>query len=261
MRPTVIALLLLLSAAAAALAQPAPDKPNQARPAAAKPAAAGQSPQSGRCDVGVISHLGEKFNVRQVGFTVFGNESNVVSIESWRIDDLVVAKISGALGKRATVRRVAYRKEAFASLETSKLFRDSDAEVGEGVRTLTAGTHCARYLVVTDGTSRYGTTNQVLGGLGIVAGKKPYFTGDLYNLHTLITLRVYDGGTFAMMKRKFATTGESTFMAMIGGPHREVDQSFWPVPPDAAAQNTKLRDAVRDLIGQSLDATLPELPL
>jgi hypothetical protein len=260
MKPTVIALLLLLSAAAAALAQPAPVKPNQTRQAA-KPAAAGQSPQSGRCDVGVISHLGEKFNVRQIGFTVFGNESNEVSIESWRIDDLVVAKISGALGKRATVRRVAYRKEAFASLESSKLFRDIDAEVGEGVRTLTAGTHCARYVVVTDGTSRYGTTNQVLGGLGIVAGKKPYFTGDLYNLHTLITLRVYDGETFALMKRKFATTGESTFMAMIGGPHREVDQSFWPVPPDAAAQNAKLRDAVQGLIGQSLDATLPELPL
>jgi hypothetical protein len=260
MRPTVIALLLLLSAAAASFAQPAPVKPNPTRPAAAKPAAAGQSSQSGRCDVGVISHLGEKFNVRQIGFTVFGNESNAVSIESWRIDDLVVAKISGALGKRA-VRRVAYRKEAFASLETSKLFRDTDAEVGEGVRTLTAGTHCARYVVVTDGTTRYGTTNQTLGGLGIVAGKKPYFTGDLHNLHTLITLRVYDGETFALMKRKFATTGESTFMAMIGGPHREVDQSFWPVPSDAAAQNAKLRDAVRDLIGKSLDATLPELPL
>jgi hypothetical protein len=261
MKLTVIASLLLLSGAAAALAQPAPVNPNQTRQAAAKPSTARQPPQSGHCDVGVISHLGEKFNVRQIGFTVFGNESNEVSIEPWRIDDLVVAKIGGALGKRATVRRVAYRKEAFASLETPKLLRDIDAEVGEGVRTLTAGMHCARHVVVTDGTSGYGTTNQILGGLGIVAGKKPYFTGDLYNLHTLITLRVYDGETFALLKRKFATTGESTFMAMIGGPHREVDQSFWPVPPDAAAQNAKLREAVRDLIGQSLDATLPELPL
>jgi hypothetical protein len=261
MRLTVIALLLLLSGAAAVLGQPAPVNPTQTRQAVAKPATARQPLQSGRCDVGVIPHLGEKFNVRQIGYTVFGNESNKVSIESWRIDDLVVAKIGGALAKRATVRRVAYRKEAFASLETPKLLRDIDAEVGEGVRTLAAGTHCARYVVVTDGTTRYGTSNQILGGLGIVAGKKPYFTGDLYNLHTLITLRVYDGETFALLKRKFATTGESTLMAMIGGPHREVDQSFWPVPPESAAQNAKLRDAVRDLIGQSLDATLPELPL
>ena len=261
MRLTVIAPLLLLSGAAAALAQPAPVNPNQTRQVAAKPATARQPPQSGRCDVGVISHLGEKFNVRQIGFTVFGNETNEVSIEPWRVDDLVVAKIGGALGKRGIVRRVAYRKEAFASLETPKLLRDIDAELGEGVRTLTADTHCARYVIVTDGTSRYGTTNQILGGLGIVAGKKPFFTGDLYNLYTLITLRVYDGETFAMLKRKFATTGESTFMTMIAGPHREVDQSFWPAPLDGAAQNAKLRDAVRDLIGQSLDATLPELPL
>jgi hypothetical protein len=248
-----IALLLLLSGAAASVAQPAPAKP--------KPTATKQVPQGGRCDVGIISHLGEKFHVRQIGITVFGNESNEVSVESWRIDDLVVARITGALGRRATVQRIAYHKEAFASLETMKLFRDIDAEVGESVRTLAAGTHCVRYLIVTDGISGYGGTNQSLDGLGIVAGKKPFFTGDLYNLYTLILLRVYDGETFARLKRKFATTGESTFMTMIGGPHREVDQSFWPAPPDAAVQNAKLRDAVRELVGRSLDATLPELPL
>jgi hypothetical protein len=253
MRRIAIALLLLVSGAAAAVAQTAPGKP---KPAAAKPA-----PQSGHCDIGVISHLGEKFNVRQIGLTVFGNESNEVAVESWRVDDLVAARIAGALGKRASVQRIAYRREAFASLETAKLFRDTDGEVGEGVRTLAAGMHCARYVVVTDGVSGYGTTNQRLDGLGIVAGKKPYFTGDLYNLYTLILLRVYDGETFALVKRKFATTGESNFMAMISGPHREVDESFWPVPPPIAAQNAKLRDAVRDMIGQSLDATLPDLPL
>jgi len=253
MRRIAIALVLFLSGAAASAAQPAPARP--------KPASAKQVPQSGHCDVGVISHLGEKFHVRQIGITVFGNESNEVFVESWRIDDLVVGRIAGALSKRATVRRIPYHKEAFASLETTKLFRDIDAEVGEGVRTLAAGTHCARYLVVTDGISGYGGTNQGLDGLGIVAGKKPYFTGDLYNLYTLILLRVYDGETFTRLKRKFAATGESTFMAMISGPHREVDQSLWPVPPDAAVQNAKLRDAVRELVGQSLDATLPELPL
>ncbi len=253
MRRIAIALVLLLSGAVASFAQPAPAKP---KPAASKPA----SP-SDRCDVGIISHLGEKFHVRQIGYTVFGNESNEVSVESWRIDDLVVARITSALGNRATVRRIAYRGEAFASLETPKLFRSIDAEVGEGVRTLAGGTKCARYVVVTDGISGYGTTNQSLDGLGIVAGKKPYFTGDLYNLHALILLRVYDGGTFALLQRKFATTGESTFMAMIGGPHREVDQSFWPAPPDTAVRNAKLRDAIRELVGKSLDATLPELSL
>jgi hypothetical protein len=43
-----------------------------------------------------------------------------------------------------------------------------------GVRTLTAGTRRACYVVVINGTSGYGTSNQVLGGLGIVAGKRTY---------------------------------------------------------------------------------------
>src|SRR5262245_36965880 len=101
MRRNMIALLLVLGGAAVAMAQSPPVRQNQPKPAAAKQAAAKPAPQSGRCDVGVISHLGEKFHVRQVGYTVFGNESSEVSVDPWRIDDLVVARIAGALGKRA----------------------------------------------------------------------------------------------------------------------------------------------------------------
>jgi len=256
MRRTIIALLLLLNGAAVGATQPAPTKPNLPKTTAAKPAAA----QNGNC-VGVISRLGDKFTVKKVGFTVFGNEENEVPVESWHIDDLVVAKISGLLGKRTAVRRIPYKKEAFASLDTPKLFRDREAEVGEIIRRITAGTRCARYVVVTGSGSSYGTTNQSLGGLGIVAGKKPYFTGDLYNLYALIAVRVYDGETFSLLIRKTASIGQPTFLAMIRGPHREVDESFWPVSPDVAAQNVKLRDAIRELVAQSLDATLPELQL
>ena len=221
MRPTVIALLLLLSGAAAALAQPTPVKPNQTRQAAAKPEAARQSPQSGRCDVGVISHLGEKFNVRQIGFTVFGNESNEVSIESWRIDDLVVAKISGFLNKRATVRCIPYPKDAFAALDTPKLFRNYEAGFGEIVRTVTAGTRCARYVVVPRANETFSTTNQTLGGMGIVyAGVGPL---SAVNLYALFSLRVYDGKTLTLLTRKAASDEQSNFLEVIRGPHRRVD--------------------------------------
>jgi hypothetical protein len=49
-----------------------------------------------------VSQLGEKLTVKKIGYTVFGNEDNEVPVESWRVDDLVIAKISGAL---ATGRR------------------------------------------------------------------------------------------------------------------------------------------------------------
>ena len=261
MRRTIIALLLFLNGVAAALTQPAPAKQNGPKQAAAKQAVPKQgSAQDANC-VGVVSNLGEKFTVKKIGIVVFQNEENEVPIASWHIDDLVVAKISAALGKRATMRRIPYQKEAFASLETPKLFRNPDTDLGEILRTTTGSTRCARYVVVSGGGSSYGGTNQSLGGLGIVAGKKPYFTGDLYNLYTLIVVRVYDGETFSLLTRKMASIGQSTLLAMIHGPHREVDESFWPVSPDVAAQNVKLRDAIRELVAQSLDATLAELKL
>jgi hypothetical protein len=261
MRRTVIALLLLVSAVAAAMAQPAPAKQKPAQPAQAKQAAIKQIPtaQDGKC-VGVVSRLGEKFTVRKIGYTVFGNEENEAPVESWRIDDLIVAKIGGFLNKRAVARRIAYPKDAFASLDAPKLFRNSDADLGEILRTITAGTRCARYVVVTPGVVYYGTTNQTLSGLGIVSSKAPFFTGDLYNLYMFAWLRVYDGETFAVLTRKLASLGQPNFLATIGGPHREVDKSYWPDSPDLA-QNAKLRDAIRELVAQTMDATLPELKL
>jgi hypothetical protein len=73
MRRTVTALLLLLSGAAAAIAQPAPTKQKPPKQAVAK-----QAPQNSHCAVGVVSGLGEKFIVKRIGFTVLGNEENEV---------------------------------------------------------------------------------------------------------------------------------------------------------------------------------------
>jgi hypothetical protein len=260
MRRTITALLLLLNGVGAALAQPAPAKQNLPKQAPAKQAVAKQGPaQDGNC-VGVLSQLGEKFTVRKIGYTVFGNEINEVPIDSWHIDDLVVAKISAALGKRAVVRRIPYHKEAFASLETLKLFRDTEAEVGEGVRTLTADTRCARYLLVTRAYYNVGNSNQTIGGIGILHTG----IGELFikvNAYALFSLRLYDGKTFTLLKRANAPSGDSIFLQWIHGPHRQVDESFWPGSPDRAAQDAKLREAIRELVAQGLDATLPELHL
>jgi hypothetical protein len=80
------------------------------------------------------------------------------------------------------------------------------------------------------------------------------------NLSTLIELRVYNGETFALGTRKTASIGQPTLLALIRGPHREVDRSFWPDSSDVA-QNAKLQQAIRELVGQSMDLTLPEMQL
>jgi len=261
MRPTIIALLLFLNGAGAATAQPVPGKQSTPRPAATKQAVPTQGPAQGGNCVGVVSNLGEKFTVKKIGIVILQKgKTEKVPIAPWHIDDLVVAKISAALDKRAIVRRIPHPKDAFASLETPKLFRNPDSDLGEILRAITGSTRCARYVVVTGGSSFYGGTKLSVVGLGIVTSKKPFFTGDLYILYSLIAVRVYDGETFSLLTRKEASIGQPIF-STIRGPHREVDESFWPVSPDVAAQSVKLRDAIRELVGQSLDATLPELKL
>ena len=101
MRLTVIALLLVVSGTATAVA---PAKQN--RPA--------QASQSGHCDVGVVSHLGEKFGVKQ-GDRLEELTGGDVSVEPWHLDDLVTDAIRGAAGNRAQVRRIPYRKDALAT--------------------------------------------------------------------------------------------------------------------------------------------------
>lgn len=78
------------------------------------------STQDGEC-VAVVSRLGEKFTVKRVGIIAFQNEKNDLPIDAWRIDDLIVAKISGFLNKRAVMERIPYQKGAFASLDRSYL--------------------------------------------------------------------------------------------------------------------------------------------
>src|SRR5262245_59514877 len=67
--------------------------------------------------IGIVSAIGDKFYVREVGLTVFGNASRDFPIDSWGIDDLMIGRIRTALAPRFDVRPVTYRRAAFANLE------------------------------------------------------------------------------------------------------------------------------------------------
>ena len=121
---------------------------------------------------------------------------------------------------------------------------------------MATGTRCARYLFVT----RTYYHDLRIGGIGILrTGIGEPFTK--VNAYALFSLRLYDGETFTLLKRANAPSNEWIFLSSIHGPHRQVDESFWPESPDTAAQNAKLREAIRELASQGMDATLPELPL
>jgi hypothetical protein len=236
--------------------------------AAPKQAAAKSGPRqaaapagSGHC-VGVLSRLGVTFTLSKIGIIpLLLNEERRIPIEEWHVDDLVAARVAAFLGNRAVVRRVPWSREA-ASVPLDRwrlsppVLRDYEATTGEVARTLAAGMHCTRYVTVTRHGERYG--GAVLRGIGIVE-----HVGGL-TVYAHAQVRVYDGETFALLSRTDLSLEPPTLTSLLmgdnHGPHRPVDKALWS-PPEQVAPNVKLRDAVRDLVARSLDATLPELKL
>jgi hypothetical protein len=249
-RGAAIALLFAGVIAGGAVAQqPAKPKAQAAAPPA-KPSAA----DSRKC-VGVMSAIGDTFALQKIGVTVFGNELNHVPIDSWQIDNLVVGKISTFLSKSWAVQRINYPKGAFSSLdEDHGLFFNYSEELRKIVRGLTSSMKCGHYVAVAKTTTSYGTSNQRVGGLGIVEAGTPLWQWDY--IYALYLIRLYDGESFAVEGTEPGRTPED-YIPTINGPSREVDKSWWP--QSNAAQSAKLRDGIRSLLERSLDVTMPRI--
>jgi hypothetical protein len=223
------------------------------------------APGTGRKSIGVISAIGDKFSVQKVGLTVFQNSLDEIAIDSWGIDERVVASMSAQLGKRFDVKRISYSKAAFAEVQKPKpLFADNQDDyrykIAEILRGLASTQKCDLYVVVTKSGSQVGNTNQSVGGIGILyGGNGAIFTS--VHLHALFDVRVYDGRTFAVLGHQRGSSGQSAFLSVIRGPNREVDKSWWPEPAQSVARDAKIKDATLALLEQSMAATAAELLL
>jgi hypothetical protein len=276
-----VALLFALAVAQPALAQtaptpapnpsptkPSPAKPSPAKPAAKKPAppksdasatpaaAAAAAAQHGPC-IGVIPHVGDLFAVQNFG--LFSYEFKEVPIESWGLDDLVVARVRAAAGTGMAVRRIAYTANAFEPYDKPpmRLFGDPENDLKNVVQTISRAGGCERYIAVVKAVNKFG--NLGVKGIGIIK-----YVSSTY-LFAVTTLFVFDGHTFDILK-KVAPTGQRIVpdpfvndllrTSPIRGPIRELKDFSWPPAPDT---DLGLRDATRALLAQSLDKALPEL--
>jgi hypothetical protein len=275
-----LALVLVLELAQPALAQDAPTpapKPSPAqtlpaKPAAKKPASlkpdagapAAAAAQRGRC-IGVIPHIGDRLVVQTIGVMAFGNDLKEVPIESWGLDDLVVARVRAAAGASVAARRIAYPASAFEPFDhpPSRLFRNAEKDLKSVVQAIASTGGCERYVVVVKDTNADRMTNQTFTGIGIFSRAG----GDIH-LFALTALFVFDGHTFEVLKKGVGspveeklgsnpTLYELTRTNPMRGPNLALKEDFsWPPAPDAVMG---LRDATRALLAESLDKTLPEL--
>jgi hypothetical protein len=274
-----VALLLALAVVQPALAQtaptpapnPSPTKPSPAKPAAKRPAPqkpdagapAAAAAQRGPC-VGVIPHIGDRFVVQTIGLMVLGNDLKEVPIESWGLDDLVVARVRAAAGTGVAVRRIAYSANAFEPFDhpPNRLFRNAEKDLKSVVQAIASAGGCERYVVVVKDTNADRMTNQTFTGVGVFSRAG----GDIH-LFALTALFVFDGHTFEVLKKGVGspveekigsnpTLYELTRTNPMRGPNLALKDFSWPPAPDAVMG---LRDATRALLAESLNKTLPDL--
>lgn len=248
----------------------APPAPSPSKPVAKKSAPKAKTKttarpvavaaDSGPCEIGVIPAIGDKFVLEHIGLTVFGNEFNDAPIESWGLDDLVVARVRAAAAGQS-VKRVTYARDAFDSYyhPPRELFRDASNDLVNVVRQVAAKTSCERYLVVTRSSGQVGGTNQSATGVGVLTN----WASDTLKYATLFAffrVTVFEGKTFAKYDDPI---GIGARLA-AGFANLVKDENFTPIrdfevpsTPDAVAGNVRLRDGARAMLTEKLDKYLP----
>jgi hypothetical protein len=258
---TVVLVATCLVTSASAQAQTAPAQ--QPSPAAAKPPAkrakAPAKPpvmiESGPCDTGVISAVGDIFTVQKIGITVFGNELAEVPV-SWGFDDLVYQRAKAIGGGRA--RRIAYANGSFDLYYHPKsvLLRADNEKLNNIVREIAGTSGCQRYLVVTRLSSTWNGTNQTIAGMGVLNVGSSLFSQTM--VFGSIMFQMFDGQTFEMRRDlniSFKRVLENLAPNSENGP-QIVDNAAYPTVAADAANSAVLRDSARAVLTRRVDRSL-----
>jgi hypothetical protein len=256
------AFLLALSLAHLAHAQPvspptaAAAKPAVKQPASPKGVSASRSatPSPSGPYIGVIPLIGDRFAVKKIGITVFGNEYKEIPIDNWGLDDLVVERVRAAVGPGIVVRRIAHAKGTFDSYNPGfGLFHNNDGKSAAMVQQVAGQMQCGRYVVVTRAASLV-TGNQGINGVGVVNVGGPLLNKSF--VHALVHVNIHDGRSFAVLKREAGSISGND--SRIGPSTRKLDDFMWPDSPEAA-NTPAMRGTTRALLAEVLDKRLPAL--
>ncbi len=243
-------------------------KPPSAAKQTAQPAASPERPQGqpgqkpavpgAQKTIGVISILGDSFMVKTVGMTVFGNEEREVPIANWKIDDRVTAKVGTLLAKNFRIRRIAVPAGTYKKYETTLKGTDYRERRRKLVVDFASQQKCDFYLLVAPGGSVVGSTNQGVGGLGVLRWKHLLSPGE--HVFALSELTAYDS-QFKAVRTENGSIGQDTFfMVVLRGPHLLLEEAKkLPETPEAAASDPRTKELTWSLLEKSLAMTVPKL--
>lgn len=257
--------LFVTAAAAQAPASPAPPAPAKAvakkkSASKTKPAGPTVAAENGPCSLGVISAIGDRFSVQKIGLTIFANEQDFAPIDSWGLDDLVMARARAATGNDPTVHRINYPKGTFEPYfnPKSNFLRAENERLPAIVQGITANAHCERYLVVVRGKAQAPGTKVEIDGIGAYnQGVGSVLRHS--HLFAAFSITVLDGQTYERSNPALAGLGArmERGLGLIEDPLNRLDNELFPEPPSAATGSTALRDRTRQLAATRLDQALP----
>lgn len=211
----------------------------------------GPDPRKQLC---TVSAIGESFTLKRIGIMVFGNEQNKVAIPDWKIDERVNALIAQLVPKKFQVKRLPLPSGGFTSLykEGNRDYRD---DIGSVLRQIAGTANCDYILLVYSGGSQYASSNQFLGGLGVVQVPS---LGDVTRfVHALPLLLVYDGRSFQILREERHLAIETLFDP-IHGPHKRLTGPFTENMSDMLKDRT-VRETTWALLEADLVKTVPKL--
>src|SRR4051812_24533371 len=228
----------------------------KAKPKVVKPTAA----ETGPCSLGVVSAIGNRFEVDKFGVTVFETEVKEVSIEAWSLDDLVMSRVRAANGGDSGLRKIAVPKDAFELYYHPKsIFSPGPRVTLPGiVRDITANANCQHYLVVTTFNGKIPGTNLEVNGIGTYNQGLGSIIRHSH-LFANIQISMIDGQSYEAVSNFGADTGSrlAESMRITEDPLKKLDNADFPDPPEAAPNSVVLRDRIRTLIAAKLDRDLP----
>lgn len=227
------------------------------QPAATLPAPQGAAQTAAPKTVGLISVVGDSFMVRHMGTSVPGNALHEVPIAAWKVDDRVSAKVAAVLVKTFKVKRIPVPAGTFQKYETAMKGADRRERQRKLVADFAAAHKCDYYLLVSPSDSNIGSTDQGVGGLGLLRGQQ--VLGAAEYVFALSELTVYDT-QLNRVRSAPGSIGESGFMSTLSGPHLELTGAEQlPKDAKAAVSDPRARQLALELLDKSLDMTLPRL--
>ena len=206
--------------------------------------------------VGVISALGDEMSVTRAGLTPLNTPGQSVSIQSWRLDALVVQQATTLLSGRFHVQPVSYPRDAFAAIRESPVapvnFVRGDPFKAL-LRTDVSPKGLDAYVVISRAKSKLASGRNVE-GIGFAEYRTLLASYGL--VHALYEVRVIDGKTFDVIEKRVASPLGNSETIRLQGPSQIVDGTL-----DDPAGIEKLRAAIVDLITRSLPLTLGDMHL